>query len=104
MQDTDGIGTQTAVMAAGRGNGLTGVAPGATLFIAKIGTLDRLITPESLLDGLDWAITSGADIIAIMVDFPRLGDGTERLFSEKTALAVSKKILLLAVHIHLSGQ
>ncbi|HND89100.1 MAG TPA: S8 family serine peptidase, partial [Saprospiraceae bacterium] len=54
--DVHGLGTQAAVVAAGRGHIAFGAAPEATLLIGKIGDYDHEITPESLLAGLHWAL------------------------------------------------
>jgi subtilisin family serine protease len=71
VQDEDGTGTQAAVIAAGSGQSTAGVAPEAQLLIAKIGRTDRSVAALDLVMGLDWAIESGADIVAILVDLPQ---------------------------------
>jgi Subtilase family len=71
VQDEDGTGTQAAVIAAGSGQITAGVAPEAQLLIAKVGRTDRSISAQNLVMGLDWAIESEADIVAILVDLPQ---------------------------------
>ncbi|MBK9337308.1 MAG: S8 family serine peptidase [Lewinellaceae bacterium] len=69
-EDRHGLGTQAAIVAAGMGHTVFGVAPAAQLLVGKIGEQDHLITPEGLIAGLGWAIEAGADVIAMLVDFP----------------------------------
>jgi len=72
MTDRHGLGTQAAVVAAGCGQTVFGVAPDARLLIAKLGEQDHAIHPDSLIAGLRWAIESQADVVAMLVDFPDL--------------------------------
>ncbi|MBK8965759.1 MAG: S8 family serine peptidase [Saprospiraceae bacterium] len=96
MEDRHGLGTQAAVIAAGSGNAVFGVAPEARLLIAKLGEQDHLITPDAFLSGLQWAIEAGADIIAMLLDYPDLRvehlDRLQRLVHE----AIQRNILLVA--------
>jgi len=93
--DEDGIGNQAAVICAGKGNLVHGVAKDAELLIGKIGSQNRLIRPDEATAGLEWAIEGGANIIAVLVDFPRL-DNTATRMKALVELAEEKDILLLA--------
>jgi major intracellular serine protease len=80
MADRHGLGTQAAVIAAGTGPSVFGVAPEARLLIGKIGEQDHLITAEGLIAGLRWAIDAGADVVAMLADLPDIAeDGREEL-------------------------
>lgn len=94
--DRHGLGTQAAIVAAGRGYSAFGVAPEATLLIGKIGEYDRDITPESLLAGLQWAIDAGAHIVALLVDFRELTPTQRQDIEAAVARAIDANILLLA--------
>lgn len=94
--DQHGLGTQAAVVAAGRGRLAFGVAPEATLLVGKIGDYDHNISPENLLAGLHWAIDAGAHIVASLVDFRELTEAQRQGFEEAIARAAEANILLLA--------
>lgn len=94
--DLHGLGTQTAVVAAGRGRTVFGVAPEATLLVGKIGEYDSGITPENLLAGFNWAIDAGAHIIALLVDFRELTAAQRQDLEAAIARASDANILLLA--------
>ncbi|MCB0583565.1 MAG: S8 family serine peptidase [Phaeodactylibacter sp.] len=96
MQDLQGLGTQAAVVAAGAGQAVFGVAPEARLLIGKIGEQDHLITPEGLLAGLEWAISARADIIAMLVDFPGLPDQQMEALQQLIGQAAARNIILVA--------
>jgi len=94
--DQHGLGTQAAVVAAGRGRLAFGVAPEATLLVGKIGDYDHNISPENLLAGFHWAIDAGAHIVALLVDFRELTEAQRQGFEEAIARALEANILLLA--------
>jgi major intracellular serine protease len=94
--DEDGLGTQAAVLAAGRGNICFGIAPEATLLIGKLGAFDRNITPESLLAGVEWAINAKADVIALLVDFRELNASQRENLQNVVQKALANNIILLA--------
>jgi len=94
--DRHGLGTQAAIVAAGRGYSAFGAAPEATLLVGKIGEYDRDITPESLLAGLQWAMDAGAHIIALLVDFRELSPTQRQDLEAAIARAINANILLLA--------
>jgi subtilisin family serine protease len=94
--DQHGLGTQAAVVAAGRGRLAFGVAPEAALLVGKVGEYDHDISPENLLAGLHWAIDAGAHIAALLVDFRELTEAQRQGFEEAIARASEANILLLA--------
>ncbi len=94
--DQHGLGTQAAIVLAGRGRVAFGVAPEADLLVGKIGEYDQDITPENLLAGLHWAIDAGAHIVALLVDFRELTDTQRQGLEEAVARASDANILLLA--------
>lgn len=96
FNDAHGFGTQAAVIAAGTGKQVFGVAPEASLLIAKIGDQDYALTPEGLMAGISWAMATRADIIAMLVDYPDLND--QQIASLQTLIgqAAARGILLLA--------
>lgn len=97
MSDKDGLGTHAAEVIAGKGlQYVFGVAPGAQLLVGKIGEQDHSITNEGLLAGLQWAIEAGADIIAMLVDFPRLQETTQHRLQNLIDKAIDKDIILVA--------
>lgn len=96
MEDTDGLGTQAAIIAAGSGQKIFGVAPEAELLLAKLGAQDYLITPESLMRAFSWAIDNRADIIAVLVDFPSLPPPQLKTMEELCTEASNRNIWVLA--------
>jgi len=96
FDDRHGLGTQAAVIAAGRGKLAFGVAPESTLLIGQVGYLDQEITPASLLAGLEWAIDNGADIVAMLVDFRDLPDAEKQVFNQLINRAKDRNVLLVA--------
>lgn len=96
LQDVHGLGTQAAVICAGAGSIFYGIAPRTQLLIAKIGTHDHTITPDGLIAGLEWSITSKADIIAMLVDFPELSTGQMGKMKALVQQALAQDILLVA--------
>lgn len=96
MTDRHGLGTQAAVIAAGCGQSVFGVAPETRLMAGKIGEQDHLITPDDLIRGLRWAIDSGADIVAMLVDFPDLSATHQEDLQALVNRAVEQGVLLVA--------
>ncbi len=96
VQDEHGIGTQAAIIAAGRGIVAFGVAPEATLLVGKIGQYDQNITPENLHAGIRWAIKEGAHIIAMLVDFRAIEEAVKQALEQTLAEGLDRNILLLA--------
>lgn len=96
MTDLHGLGTQAAIVAAGTGACVFGVAPEARLLIGKIGEQDHLITPDGLIAGLGWAIEAGADIVALLVDFPEVSSAQQATLQALVREAVQRGMLLVA--------
>lgn len=95
-EDINGLGTQAAVVCAGAGRQMYGVAPQAQLLIGKIGAQDHSIRPEGLIEGLKWAIGAEADIIAMLVDFPVLKPAESERLNALLKQARAADIFLLA--------
>lgn len=96
MVDQDGLGTQAAIIAAGAGRTIFGVAPEANLLIGKTAENDPSITVEGMLAGLAWALESGADIIVMLADFPSLSNTQNQAFQQRLDKAMAQGILLVA--------
>ena len=96
MKDAHGLGTQAAILCAGAGQSVYGVAPDAQLLIAKIGEQDHTIQPEDLLAGVEWAMNVQADIIAMLVDFPEWDTALMDRMNALVQQALARDILLLA--------
>ena len=94
--DQDGIGTQTAIIAAGRGHTVYGVAPEANLLIGLVGQYDREITASHLLQGLRWAISTDADIVALLVDLRSLTEAEKVDWQVTIQEALNRNMILLA--------
>jgi subtilisin family serine protease len=65
--DSDGHGTMVAgvVAASDNGAGLVGVAPRASLLAVKVGNNSLDIYPGAVVDGIDWSVEHGANIISM---------------------------------------
>ncbi len=96
MGDQHGIGTQAALIAAGHGSMVSGVAPDASLLIGRIGHFEWDITPESLMEGIRWAAAQQADIVAMLVDFPSLDPDQKMQLQELIEQLNAAGTLLLA--------
>jgi major intracellular serine protease len=96
MTDRHGLGTQAAVVAAGCGQTVFGVAPEARLLIGKLGEQDHLVTAGSLIEGLRWAIDARADVVAILVDLPEIGEQQLEALQLLVNQANDQGILLVA--------
>lgn len=94
--DAHGIGIQCAVIAAGAGKILYGVAPEAHLLIAKIGEQPLLITPDGLIAGMNWALESGAEVILTLAEIPALSSVQRSRLEELTADALSRRIPVIS--------
>ncbi|MHB0878026.1 MAG: S8 family serine peptidase, partial [Anaerolineae bacterium] len=81
--DGNGHGTHVAGIAAGSGTaseGLyRGVAPGATLLIAKVLDDDGSGDASDVIAGLEWAYSKGAQIACLSLGGNDTGDGTDAL-------------------------
>jgi hypothetical protein len=96
LKDGHGLGTQAAMICAGTGQAVYGVAPEAQLLIAKIGEQDHTIQPEGLIAGLEWALNAKADIVALLVDFPELNPLHTGKMKALVQQALGRDVLLLA--------
>ncbi len=96
LGDAHGLGTQAAIVAAGKGQIAYGVAPEAKLLIGKIGATPNDITPESLMAGLEWAIAQKADVAALLVDFIELTEAQKKQLADVIARALDANMVLLA--------
>ena len=102
--DSHGLGTQAAIVAAGKGRIAYGVAPEVKLLIGKIGSTPNDISPESLIAGLEWAIEQKADVAALLVDFIELSVAQKKQLTEVIARALDANIVLLAPVGNSSGR
>jgi subtilisin family serine protease len=94
--DAHGLGTQAAIVAAGRGAIAFGVAPELELLSGKIGAAPNEIRVEYLIEGLEWAIRRQADVVAMLTDFITLTDAQKQALSDVIARALDVGIILLA--------
>lgn len=94
--DTHGLGTQAAIVAAGKGQIAYGVAPEVKLLIGKIGATPNDITLENLITGLEWAIAQKADVAALLVDFIELSGAQKQVLEQAIARALDANMVLLA--------
>lgn len=62
-QDDFGHGTHVAGIAAAKGIGVTGVAPGASLVVAKVLDCQGRGASGDVVSGIDWAVANGAKVI-----------------------------------------
>ena len=65
--DTDGHGTHTAGTVVGDGTAgtLTGVAPGATIMVCKVGLYINEVDEASVWEGIEYAVDNGAHVISM---------------------------------------
>jgi len=68
--DEHGHGTADASVLAGQSERFTGIAPGAQILNAKVLDKDGKGTTASILEGIDWAVRYGADIITMSFGGP----------------------------------
>jgi len=82
-RDGNGHGTHVAGVAAGSGsasNGLyRGVAPRATLLVAKVLDDSGAGDASDVIAGLEWAYTQGAQVACLSLGGDEAGDGTDAL-------------------------
>ncbi|MFC9246778.1 S8 family serine peptidase [Streptomyces sp. NPDC057136] len=82
-QDAFGHGTHVASTIAGTGaasqGSLKGVAPGAKLLVGKVLDDNGIGSLSSVLDGMEWAASSGADVVNMSLGSDTAGDGTDPL-------------------------
>lgn len=96
LNDYHGLGTQTAIIAAGNGAVSLGVAPEARLLVGKIGDQEHLISAHNMLSGLEWAINKKADVVAILVHFHEMTQSEVYKLQELVSRANSQKTCIIA--------
>ena len=101
VQDENGHGTHCAGIAAGivkPGSGPRyGVAGQAQLYVGKVLGNDGGGGDGSVLDGIDWAIGNGCEIISLSLGSPaREGDRYSQIFEEVARRALAAGTLIIA--------
>lgn len=83
LQDQDGHGTHVAGIAAGSGQSskgkYRGLAPGASLYIAKALGREGAGLMSDVMAGIEWAVEQEVDIINLSLGGEPPGDGTDAL-------------------------
>lgn len=97
VQDGCGHGTHCASIAAGSGaasQGIyRGVAPGASLLIAKVLRNDGSGMMSDVMDGVEWAVDQGAQIISLSLGEVGSSDGNDPL-SELCEAAIQRGVVV----------
>lgn len=95
VEDRQGHGTHCAGIAAAskNGRGFVGVAPEASLLIAKVLGDNGSGSIAGIVDGIDWAVDRGADIINMSLG---ASDSSPDLFRAIHRALVQKKIVICA--------
>ena len=101
VQDQNGHGTHCAGIAAGvlnpAGHPRYGVAGDALLYVGKVLGNDGSGGDGSVLDGIDWAIGQGCDIISLSQGTPAVaGDHYSQIFEEVAKRALAAGTLIIA--------
>ncbi|UCD91884.1 MAG: S8 family serine peptidase [Methanobacteriota archaeon] len=93
--DENGHGTHVAGTVAAEDNdfGVVGVAPEADLYIGKVSDAIGHVPVADLVQGIDWAITNGADIISMslgyQVHYQSLEDACDRAYIDNGIIVVA---------------
>ncbi|MBC7264195.1 MAG: S8 family peptidase [Chloroflexi bacterium] len=77
--DDNGHGTHVAGIAAGAGAKYRGVAPGASIYAAKVLAADGTGYMSQVIQGLDWAWQQGVKVVNLSLGSPGPSDGTDAL-------------------------
>ncbi|SCL26770.1 Serine protease, subtilisin family [Micromonospora pallida] len=87
--DRHGHGTHVAatIGGSGAGNGAKGVAPGADLIVGKVLGDSGSGTYSSIIDGMEWAAESGADVVNMSLGTSQPDNGNGPLSSALNQLA-----------------
>lgn len=97
-EDENGHGTHVAGIAAGTGaasNGkYRGVAPEASLYIAKVLDKNGGGLMSGVMAGVEWAVEQGAQVINLSLGSSECGDGTDALSSLCDAAVEQKGVVL----------
>ncbi len=95
--DVNGHGTHVAGIACGDGRAhggkFTGVAPGSTLFVAKVLDRQGLAFMSDVMAGIDWAVKQNVHVINLSLSGPPPGDGSDAL-SETCDLVVERGFVI----------
>lgn len=97
--DDNGHGTHVAGIAAGSGAAgggrYTGIAPEASLYIAKVLLADGSGMMSDVMAGIEWAVEQGVHVIGLSLGGPAPCDGTDAL-SETCDAAVEAGVVVCA--------
>ncbi len=96
VRDTNGLGVQCAVTAAGAGTLLYGVAPEAQLLIGKVGDQPLLIAPDNLISGLAWALEKDAHVVLTLAELPVLTPAQREKLQQLIETALARGVPLVA--------
>lgn len=92
--DDHGHGTQMATLIAGMGATLA-IAPNVTLMPVKVLDHDKMGTEQTLIDGIDWAVANGAQILSMSLAFSE-GYVPSPMLRAAVDEAVAAGVLLIA--------
>ncbi|TDC52103.1 hypothetical protein E1212_09685 [Jiangella ureilytica] len=99
VHDVNGHGTHVAATVAGTGAGSggarRGVAPGAGLLIGKVIGDDGTGQNSWLIEGMEWAVAQGADIVSMSLS-SEVTDGTDPLSQAVNDLTAASGTLFVA--------
>jgi len=95
FRDNNGHGTHVAGIAAGAGSRYRGVAPGATLYAAKVLRGDGSGMFSDVMAGVEWAVEQGVHVINLSLGSSGPSDGNDAL-SHTCDAAVSRGIVVCA--------
>ncbi|MFI8527361.1 S8 family serine peptidase [Promicromonospora sukumoe] len=81
VADRNGHGTHVASIAAGSGQASggenRGMAPDADLLVGKVLDDEGVSTMSVVIEGMEWAVDQGADVVNLSLGFPNASDGTD---------------------------
>ncbi|RIQ28215.1 S8 family peptidase, partial [Jiangella rhizosphaerae] len=99
VQDANGHGTHVAATVAGTGaasgGARRGVAPGADLLIGKVIGADGTGQNSWLIEGMEWAVAQGADIVSMSLS-SEVTDGSDPLSQAVDSLTAASGTLFVA--------
>lgn len=97
-QSDDGHGNRCSSIIASRNNlqWVTGIAPESNLLISKISINTELRNFQSLLDGIEWAINQGADIISISYSIELTKEEIAQWYPRFQKLLLNNNVLVFA--------
>ncbi|MGW7630053.1 S8 family serine peptidase [Streptomyces griseoincarnatus] len=97
--DAFGHGTHVASIVGGSGaasgGARKGVAPGADLLIGKVLGDDGFGTASQVIDGMEWAVARGADVVNMSLGSDTPSDGTDPMSRALDALSTSSGALFV---------